>query len=636
MIKMFIHRLLPLLALANVTLAAGAQLSCDLTGACGSEGTEAKYDVVAPVGLSAVKSIEMAPRLDRVDGKTIALVGGSFMASVTHVELRKIILEQFPNCKVYVLSEVGSAGLFPGPRTRKAQVEQFQQRLAELKVDAVVAGNGGCGICTPREAGSAIAAEYVGIPAVVIAAPGFDKQARTTALNNGVPALRVAVYPGAFAAHTEQQLKQNTRQALWPQIFEALTKPITGEEIAQNRQTDNNDPQATVFSGTLDEVNSFYADMMWSDGMPIVPPTLDRVQRFLDYTDMPWDKTVAVLSPAYRTTKVWHVAVNGAMAGCKPEYMPVLIAITQAMTDREFRRALGSTHGWVPFCWVNGPVARQLGLDHGQGQINQPANVAIGRFLNLAMLNLAGYYVKQDRMGTFGYPVAWCMAEDDEACVRVGWNPYHVRMGYDINTSTVTAASTLLWGNNMPPATTDAHKIMQLMAWDITQRCQLALGSGKQFTHRTILMTEEVAANLSRTYTDVNSLEDALIVAARRPLYERAYANYYANPGSAINPDRVTFDNYMRRLQSKEGAQMTDTPEWCASDDRQMMTIPTMEKGETAFIITGDASRNKIQTMPGGQQSTVAIELPKNWDKLMAEKGYEPLNKFMLKSVQHD
>ena len=81
---------------------------------------------------------------------------------------------------------------------------------------------------------------------------------------------------------------------------------------------------------------------------------------------------------------------------------------------------------------------------------------------------------------------------------------------------------------------------------------------------------------------------------------------------------------------------MTDTPEWCASDDRQMMTIPTMEKGETAFIITGDASRNKIQTMPGGKQSTVAIELPKNWDKLMAEKGYEPLNKFMLKSLQHD
>lgn len=396
MIKMFIHRLLPLLALANVTLSAGAQLSCDLTGACGSDGTEAKYDVVAPVGLSAVKSIEMALRLDRVDGKTIALVGGSFMAGVTHVELRKIILEQFPNCKVYVLSEVGSAGLFPGP------------------------------------------------------------------------------------------------------------------------------------------------------------------------------------------------------------------------------------------------VARQLRLDHGQGQINQPANVAIGRFLNLAMLNLAGYNVKQDRMGTFGYPVAWCMAEDDEACVRVGWNPYHVRMGYDINTSTVTAASTLLWGNNMPPATTDAHKIMQLMAWDIIQRCQLALGSGKQFTHRTILMTEEVAANLSRTYTDVNSLEDALIVAARRPLYERAYANYYANPGSAINPDRVTFDNYMRRLQSKEGAQMTDTPEWCASDDRQMMTIPTMQKGETAFIITGDASRNKIQTMPGGQQSTVAIELPKNWDKLMAERGYEPLNKFMLKSLQHD
>ncbi len=502
-----------------------------------------------------------------------------------------------------------------------------------MGVDAVVSGNGGCGICTPKETGSAIAAEYIGIPSVMIAAPGFDTQAKTTAYNNGVPVMRVAVYPGAFAAHTEEQLKQNTRDVLWPQIFDALTAEITEEEIAENQQFENTDPQEPVFSGTLNEVNEFYNDMLWSDGMPIIPPTIDRVQQFLQFTDERWNRTIAVLSPAYRKTTIWQVAVNGVMAGCKPEYMPILIALTKAMTDAQFRRTLGSTHAWVPFCWVNGPVARQLGLDHGQGQINEAANIAIGRFLNLAMLNLAGYYVKQDRMGTFGYPVSWCMAEDDEACLRVGWNPYHVRHGFDINTSTVTAASTLLWGNNMPPATTDGEKIMQLLAWDITERCQLALGSGVQYTHRTILMTEEVAANLQKVYGDVNNLEDKLIQTARRPLYERAYANYYANPGSAIGPDRVSFENYMSRLQDEEDAQMTPTPEWYACDDAQMMTIPTMVKGETAFIITGDASRNKIQTMPGGGQSTVAIELPAAWDRLMEEKGYPPLTDMYLEAL---
>lgn len=627
-----LQRTLLILSLLFITASMSAQ-TCDPSGDCGGNETNGTYDVLSPMGQSSVEMIELAPRLETLEGKTIALVGGSFMASVTHVELKRLILEQFPTATVYVLSEIGSAGLFPGPGNRKPQVERFQQRLQEYGVDAVISGNGGCGICTPKETGSCIAAEYIGIPSVMIAAPGFDTQAKTTAYNNGVPVLRVAVYPGAFASHTEEELKQNTREVLWPQIIQMLTEPITQDEIDNNSQSEAIDPQEPVFSGTIDEINEFYNDMMWSDGMPIVPPTLDRVNEFMKYTDYRWNRTIAVLSPSYRQTLVWHVAINGVMAGCKPEYMPLLIALTKAMTSGDFRRTLGSTHAWIPYCWVNGPVARQLGLDHGQGQINEQANVAIGRFLNLAMLNLAGYYVKQDRMGTFGYPVSWCLAEDDEASLRVGWNPYHVRQGIDLNESAVTAASTLLWGNNMPPATTDGQKIMQLLAWDITERCQLALGSGVQFTNRTILMTEEVAALLKEEYGTVDALEDQLIATARRPLYERTYAHYYANPGSAIDPDRVSFEEYMARLQEEENAEMTIAPEWYACDDPQMLTIPTMAKGETAFIITGDASRNKIQTMPGGGTSTVAVELPEDWDALMQEKGYEPLRTFYLEPI---
>ena len=635
MLQRILKQLLAFASVICFALNANAQ-SCDPSGGCGGDETAGTYDVLAPVGLSSVEMIQLAPRLETLEGKTIALVGGSFMASVTHVELKRLIQENFPTATVYLLSEIGSAGLYPGPRVHKPQVERFQQRLQEYGVDAVISGNGGCGICTPKETGNCIAAEYIGIPSVMIAAPGFDAQAKTTAYNNGVPVLRVAVYPGAFASHTEEELKQNTREFLWPQILEALTTQITDEEYLDNQQLEPTDPQAPIFSGTIDEVNEFYNDMTWSDGMPIIPPTLARVQEFMDFTDYRWDRTIAVLSPSYRSTLVWHVAINGVMAGCKPEHMPILIALTKAMTSSEFRRTLGSTHAWIPYCWANGPVARQLGLDYGQGQINEAANVAIGRFLNLAMLNMAGYYVKQDRMGTFGYPVSWCLAEDDAASLRVGWNPYHVRQGFDLNESTITAASTLLWGNNMPPATTDGKKIMQLLAWDITERCQLALGSGVQFTNRTIMMTEEVAARLQQEYGNVDALEDQLILTARRPLYERAYAHYYANPGSAIDPDHTSLQEYMDRLEIEEHAEMTPTPEWYACDAEEMLTIPTMEKGATAFIVTGDPSRNKIQTMPGGGRSTVAIELPAAWNDLMAEKGYEPLRSFYLEPINDD
>ena len=86
-------------------------------------------------------------------------------------------------------------------------------------------------------------------------------------------------------------------------------------------------------------------------------------------------------------------------------------------------------------------------------------------------------------------------------------------------------------GNNMAPSTTDPQKVMELLAWDISERCQFSLGSGKQFIFRTILMTEPVAAILSGKYRSAEALERALIGASRRPLKERASANYYANPG---------------------------------------------------------------------------------------------------------
>ena len=586
---------------------------------------EAGYAVVSPVGQSSVELIDQAPRLETLDGKTIAVVGVSFMTSVTHPEIKRLILENYPTARVILTDEIGICGPYPAPGVRRKSKEEFQQKLRELKVDAVISGNGGCGLCTPKETGACIAAEYLGIPSVLIAAPGFMDQARYTALNNGVPVMRVALYPGAFATQTAEVLVRNTREILWPQIVDALTEPISDKERSDGASGSKGDIRDDAFYGTIDEINEYFTDMEWSDGLPIVPPTYEKVESFLKYTDLNWDETVAVLPVAHRNTTVWHVAVNAVMAGCRPEYMPILIALTKGLGDPEFRRTLASTHAWIPYCWLNGPVARQLGIDSGQGQINEAANVSIGRFMNLALMNLCGYYVKQDRMGSFGYPMSWCMVEDEEACLRVGWKPYHVREGFGLNESTITLSSTLLWGNNMAPSTTDPQKIMELMAWDISERSQFALGSGRQFTFRTVLMTEPVAAILSEKYRSPEALEKDLVDASRRPVKERAFANYYANPGGAKDGGAHSLKQYQGHIRKDEGGKMTATPEWYYSPDAEQMTIPTMKQGMTAFLVTGDAARNKVQTMPGGGYATIKIELPANWDSLMAELGYTPL-----------
>jgi hypothetical protein len=83
----------------------------------------------------------------------------------------------------------------------------------------------------------------------------------------------------------------------------------------------------------------------------------------------------------------------------------------------------------------------------------------------------------------------WAMAEDEAACLKIGWQPYHVQKGFDLNQSTLTAASALMWGNNLTPASHDGAKIMEMMAWDAVEKGQFATGSGPRLTNRTLLIT---------------------------------------------------------------------------------------------------------------------------------------------------
>lgn len=573
-----------------------------------TEGTESepRFAVVSPAGMPTVKMIEQAPRLTTLEGKTIAIVGESFMTEIIHPEIARLIAQHYPTAKVVTVEQVGMAGVYPAPGVRRRSKDEFQAKLKEYGVDAVITGNCGCGLCTQKECGAAIAAEYIGIPAVAIAAPTFVEQVYYTATNNGIAAPRVAEYPGAFALHTTTELIENTRNILWDRIVKALTTPITEEELNRHKIDTSKGITDDVYYGTTEQIIAHFGEMKWSDHLPFTLPTFERVSRFMEHTDMAPEQTVAVLPIAHRNTTAWHVAVNGVMAGCKPEYMPLLIAITEALGAPEFRRTLASTHGWTPYCWINGPIVEKLGIGTGQGGINCAANMAIGRFINLALINLAGYYVGDNRMGTFGYPMPWVLAEDEESCEKIGWQPYHVRAGFDKNQSVVTLCSALTWGGNMAPATTNPQKIMELMAWDITERGQFALGSGKQYTHRTILLTPSVAAILATKYTTPEQLEQALIKTARRPTSERVFANYYANPGS--NPEeRRTINQWQWHISNSEDSQNTPPPVWHATSDNTIATIPTMKRGMTAIIITGDQSRNKVQIMPGGGFTSRAV-----------------------------
>ena len=157
----------------------------------------------------------------------------------------------------------------------------------------------------------------------------------------------------------------------------------------------------------------------------------------------------------------------------------------------------------------------------------------------------------------------------------------------------------------------------------------MAVASGMPCTYRVFLLTEGVARDLACAYPTKDALCRAVEETARIPLGQRAFANYWGNPGSAFDPRRYDVRRHGRRLAEKEGAVETATPPWLAwTGLERVETVPAMAPGKSAFLVTGDPSRNKVLTVPGGGFATVRIRLPKAWDALMAERGYPPLASF--------
>jgi hypothetical protein len=458
---------------------------------------------------------------------------------------------------------------------------------------------------------------------VVVTAPGFDEQARTVGVDEGVPSVQVAVYPGPFDLHSDAELRQNSKSVVVPRIIQALTKPIPATDAAAGRRRD------AIFSGTIDEVNRYFTDLKWSDGLAIVPPTVERIQEFLKYTDYSPDEEIAVLPSANLRATPWNIAANAVMAGCRPEHLPVLIASVKAMGDPAFRLAMsgGSTHSFVHFYLVNGPLARQLQIDHGQGLIAHPTNQVIGRALSLVERNIAGFRIKETQMGTFGKPQSWVLAEDESALVEIGWYPYHVEKGFSKDSSTVAAANSTVWGQNLIPATSDPEKVMQLMAYGATRGEMFA--SGMIDSRKYLLVTPGVAEVLaSGGYTKTGLTED-LRRNSRRVTHEWVFSKVYGSFGRVLG----SFEDELARSMRAPGAEKGKLPLWYPRFPgwEDIVTTPAVTRGRLQVIVCGDPNRNKVQTLAGGMGAAIEeIRLPANWDELVEELGYRPLREFLI------
>jgi hypothetical protein len=196
-----------------------------------------------------------------------------------------------------------------------------------------------------------------------------------------------------------------------------------------------------VTLATLEDAFEAMFERGWGDGLPLVPPTEKRVLAMLGGTTRSPEEVVAVVPPDLVPCTVEKVAINAVMAGCKPEYLPVVLAAVEAACTDAFNMhgLLATTMPVGPVIIVNGPIRRAIGMNSGKnvfGQGNQ-ANSTIGRALQLVVRNVGGGRPGEVDRATFGNPgkLSFCFAEDEEGSP---WQPLSVDLGVPSGVSTVT------------------------------------------------------------------------------------------------------------------------------------------------------------------------------------------------------
>ncbi len=193
--------------------------------------------------------------------------------------------------------------------------------------------------------------------------------------------------------------------------------------------------------GSLDDEFEFMFDQGFSDGLPLVPPTPERVMRMLAGTSLDAQEVIAVVPPNMGEATVEKVAINAVMAGCRPEYLPVVLASLKAVCSDEYNihGVMATTMGASPVLVVNGPIRNRLGMNMGLGALGQGnrANATIGRAVRLAVRNIGGAQPGGTERSTLGNPMKFtmCFAEWEE---RSPWAPMHVERGYQADESVVS------------------------------------------------------------------------------------------------------------------------------------------------------------------------------------------------------
>ena len=436
--------------------------------------TGEKITVLNPQGKAPpIQLVPMATRLDTLEGKTIYIVDMNFPQ--THQffeEMQKLLSSRYPETTWELRVKTGT--YFNNDPDLWAEIKE--------KGHGVIMGIGQLDTCAPSVIIFCSILETMGLPTAPVVTEAFPDLIRKFAYKKGIPGIRFTWVPYPFANRSLEVHRRylegddpiNGRPVITG-ITEALTRPTTEEEkktgVIERPRPRLLDPD------TPENLERLFLENGWTDCLPIILPTEERVTEILKGTShkpdeiigrmLPvppneaWERSLGQMSRGVRNGapgltrqlpvamqpspphEAWeytveHVAINAVMAGARKEHLPVILAIASTGVTSLFSSATSMCRMVV----VNGPIRKEINMNSGLsalGPFNQ-ANAVIGRAWTLISKNLGGSILGESYLGDIGNNTNYnnlCCAENEDALPE-GWNPLHVQKGYTAHASVVS------------------------------------------------------------------------------------------------------------------------------------------------------------------------------------------------------
>ncbi len=293
--------------------------------------------------------------------------------------------------------------------------------------------------------------EKLGKPGVYVCTDNFVHDAQSAAEDVGMPRVRIVTVQAAdyYRLRDTDEEIMPVAEAVIDKLIDGLRSPLTPEESSTEPQKEPLDPitiEAETHELAVREFNRIFLDNQWGDGLPLLPPTKEAVEAMLKGTSRLPGELIGTVAPKNGAATIEKIAINSVMAGAKPEYLPVIIAAMEGITDPDYDdlHVMTSTGSFNFAIMITGPIAKEIDVRSGMGFLGYgwQANSTIGRAVRLCLINMGRVWPGVNDMALVGRPSQqfYVFAENQEFSP---WPPFHVTQGFKPEDSCVTISSVM-------------------------------------------------------------------------------------------------------------------------------------------------------------------------------------------------